>query len=217
MFIGHFATGLAAKPLAPRASLPVLLVASQAMDLAWPVLVATGVERAHIERGHLAASPLVLEYIPYSHSLVAALGWALLFALGYLALTRDRRGALVSAGLVVAHWFLDWCSHGADVQVVPGGARHGLGLWRSVPGTLAVELGMFALGAVLYTRATRATGPIGRWGWPTLAALLAVAFVVTTMGPPPPSIDALLAAMGAMLVIVLGASIAIDRQRPART
>jgi membrane-bound metal-dependent hydrolase YbcI (DUF457 family) len=110
MFIGHFATGLAAKPLAPRASLPTLLMASQAMDLAWPVLVATGVERAHVERGHLAASPLVLEYMPYSHSLVAALGWALLFALGYLALTRDRRGALVSAGLVVAHWFLDWAS-----------------------------------------------------------------------------------------------------------
>ena len=101
-------------------------------------------------------------------------------------------------------------------KVTPGGARYGLGLWRSVPGTLAVELAMFALGALIYTRATRATGPLGRWGWPALAGLLAVAFVITTLGPPPPSIDALLAAMGAMLVIVLAASIAIDRQRPAR-
>ena len=85
MFLGHFATGLAAKPLAPRASLPALLIAPQVLDLAWPVFVATGVEHAHLERGHLAASPLVLEHMPYSHSLVFALGWALLFALGYPA------------------------------------------------------------------------------------------------------------------------------------
>lgn len=216
MFLGHFATGLAARPLAPRMSLPALLVAPQVLDLAWPVFVATGVERAHLERGHLAASPLVLEYMPYSHSLVFALGWALAFALGYLALTRDRRGAVVGAALVVGHWLLDWIAHGPDMQLAPGGARHGLGLWGSVPATLAVELGMFAVGAALYTRATRATGPIGRYGWPALAALLTLGFVAATLGDPPPSMDALLASVGGLLVIVVGAAIAIDRQRPAR-
>lgn len=216
MFLGHFATGLAAKPLAPRASLPVLLIAPQVLDLAWPVLVATGVERAHLERGHLAASPLVLEHMPYSHSLVFALGWALVFALGYLAITRDRRGALVGAALVLGHWLLDWIAHEPDMPLVPGGARYGLGLWHSLPGTLAVELAMFAVGAALYTRATRATGPIGRWGWPILALLLVGAFVGATLGTPPPSIDALLATVAVMLVVVVGAAIAIDRQRPAR-
>lgn len=216
MFLGHFATGLAAKPLAPRASLPALLVAPQVLDLAWPVFVATGVERAHLERGHLAASPLVLEHMPYSHSLVFALGWALAFALGYLAITRDRRGAVVGAALVVTHWLLDWIAHEHDMPLWPGSARYGLGLWRSVPGTLAVELGMFAIGAALYTRATRATGPIGRWGWPCLALLLVSGFVTATIGTPPPSIDALLVTVAATLVVVVGAAVAIDRQRPAR-
>lgn len=216
MFLGHFATGLAAKPLAPRASLPALLIAPQVLDLAWPVFVAAGVERAHLERGHLAASPLVLEHMPYSHSLVFAVGWALAFALGYRAITGDRRGAVVGAALVVAHWLLDWIAHEHDMPLWPGSARYGLGLWRSVPGTLAVELGMFAIGAALYTRATRATGPIGRWGWPCLALLLVGGFVAATIGTPPPSIDALLVTVAATLVLVVGAAVAIDRQRPAR-
>ena len=127
-----------------------------------------------------------------------------------------RSGALVGAGLVVAHWLLDWIAHDHDVPVLPGGTRYGLGLWRSVPGTLAVELGMFAVGVALYTRATSATGPVGRWGWPILALLMAGSFVIATVGPPPASMSALVAAMGGLLVIVTGASIAIDRQRPSR-
>ncbi len=217
MFIGHFATGLAARPLAPRAPLPVLLAATQVLDIAWPVFIATGVERARIERGHLPASPLVLEHMPYSHSLLFALGWAVVFALGYLALTRDGRGALVAAVLVVAHWPLDWIAHDHDVPLLPGGARYGLGLWRSVPGTLAIELAMFAIGAALYTRATRATGPIGRRGWPALALFLAGAFVVATVAPPPPSIGGVVVGLVATLVIAIGAAVPIDRQRPART
>ena len=76
MFLGHFAVGLAAKPLAPRVPLPVLLAAPQVMDLAWPIFVGIGVERARIEPGHLEASPLVLEHMPYSHSLATGVGWA---------------------------------------------------------------------------------------------------------------------------------------------
>ena len=93
MFLGHFATGLAARPLAPKVPLPMLLAAPQVLDLVWPVLVGTGVERAHLEPGHLAASPLVLEHMPYSHSLVAAVGWARATAAIWMVATRARRGA----------------------------------------------------------------------------------------------------------------------------
>jgi hypothetical protein len=50
-----------------------------------------GVERTSILPGATAASPLVLEYMPYSHSLVAALGWSGVFGGVYAAATRDRR------------------------------------------------------------------------------------------------------------------------------
>lgn len=216
MFLGHFAIGLAARPLAPRAPLPVLLAAPQVLDIVWPVLVATGVEHARLEPGHLPAAPLVLEHMPYSHSLVAAAGWALLFALGYLVVTRDRRGAVVAALLVLSHWLLDWIAHEPDMPLVPGGARHGLGLWRSVPGTLTVELAMFALGAWLYTRDTAARGPVGRYGWPVLAAALTATFLSATLGAAPPTMNALLVGAAGIIVVVIGAAVAIDRQRPAR-
>ena len=177
MFLGHFAVGLAARPLAPRVPLPLLLLAPLVMDVAWPILVALGIERAHVVPGHLDASPLVLEHMPYSHSLVTGLGWALATALIYGLLSRDRRGALIVAGLVLSHWLLDWISHEPDMPLLPGGARYGLGLWRSLPGTLLTELAMFAIGAWLYSRATRATGRVGRYGWPVLAGLLALGFV----------------------------------------
>src|SRR5690348_9677291 len=123
MFLGHFALGLAAKPLAPRVPLPVLLAAPQLMDLVWPILVGIGVERARIEPGHLEASPMVLEHMPYSHSLVIGVGWALAAALVYGALARDRRGAIVVAALVLSHWLLDWIAHEPDMPLVPGGDR----------------------------------------------------------------------------------------------
>jgi len=219
MFLGHFAVGLAAKPLAPRLSLPILLAAPQVLDMAWPVFVGTGVERARIEPGHLEASALVLESMPYSHSLVAALGWALLCALAYTLLTRanpDRRGALVVAALVLSHWVLDWASHEPDMQLVPGGARYGLGLWYSLPATLATELAMFAVGVGLYTRATTATGRWGRIGWPVMVALLVAGFFAALLGKPPPDIEALVISAFVLIAVIIGVGVAIDRQRPLR-
>lgn len=215
MFLGHFALGLAAKPLAPRVPLPVLLAAPQLMDVVWPILVGIGVERARLEPGHLEASPLVLEHMPYSHGLVTGAGWALAAALVYGALARDRRGAIVVAALVLSHWLLDWIAHEPDMPLVPGGDRYGLGLWRSLPATLGTELVMFAVGAWLYTRATRATGRVGRYGWPALAGLLVIGFVGATLGKPPPSIDGLLVVVGVTIAGVIGAAIAVERQRPA--
>lgn len=154
--------------------------------------------------------------MPYSHSLVWALGWALLCALGYGLLARDRRGALVVAALVLSHWVLDWIAHEPDMPLVPGGARYGLGLWRSLPATLATELLMFGVGAGLYTRTTRATGRVGRVGWPVLVGLLVVGFLAATLGAPPPDIDALVISAGVLIVVIIGAAVAIDRQRPPR-
>lgn len=215
MFLGHFATGLAARPLAPKVSLPVLLAAPQVLDLVWPVLVGAGVERAHLEPGHLDASPLVLEHMPYSHSLAMAAVWAALSAALLFAFTRDRRGALVVALLVIGHWVLDFVAHEPDMPLYPGDVGHGLGLWRSLPATLATELTMFAIGAWLYTRATVARGRFGRVGWPIFAAVLAALFVFSVAGDPPPSMNGLLISAGVLTVLVVAVAAGIDRQRPA--
>jgi len=213
MFIGHLAVGLAAKPLAPRVPLPVLLLAPNVADVVFPVLVAAGVEHARIEPGHMAASPLVLESMPWSHSLVTLVGWAALSATLYFLWRKDSRGAWVVAGLVLSHWLLDWITHEPDLPLYPGGDRYGLGLWNSLPATIAVELVMLAIGVWLYTRATSGTGGWGRLGWAALVVFLLVAYAAAEFGPPPTSIDAIPVVMLAMVTLITLWAWAVDRQR----
>lgn len=203
MFIGHFAVGLAAKRVAPRASLPVLLAAPQVLDILWPIFVAAGVERVRIVPGAMAASPLVLEYMPYSHSLAAAALWSVVFGAGYFLITRDRRSAGVLALCVMSHWVLDWIAHAPDMPLWSGdGPRYGLGLWTSIPATLIVEGSMFAIGAWLYASSTRARDRIGAVAYWALIGVLAAAYVGAIFGPPPPSVHALIVvSCGAMVVL----------------
>jgi hypothetical protein len=59
-----------------------------------------------------------------------------------------------------------------------------------VAATYAVELGLLALGGLVYVRATRAVDRVGRWGLWALVAALVLSFLGAG-GPPPPSERAL--------------------------
>jgi hypothetical protein len=205
MFLGHFAVGFAAKRAAPRASLPVLLAAPQFLDILWPIFNLAGIERTRIQAGATAASPLVLEYMPYSHSLVAALGWSVAFGAVYAALRRDGRAAVVLGLCVLSHWVLDWIAHAPDMPILHGdGPRYGLGLWNSIPGTLAVEGAMMIGGALLYASVTRARDRVGSIGlWAFVAVLIAMQ-LGATFGPPPPDPHALfVVSIGALSLLLV--------------
>jgi hypothetical protein len=213
MFIGHFAVGFAAKRAAPRVSLPVLLAAPQFLDILWPIFNAIGVERTRIVPGTTAASPLALDFMPYSHGLVAALAWSVVFGGVYLAVRRDRRAAIVLALCVMSHWLLDWIAHSPDLPILHGdGPRHGLGMWNSIPATIAVEEAMLFGGALLYARATRARDRIGSVALWVLVGALAVMHVGAIVGPPPPSAEAM-NALSFALFSLLGVAWWIDRHR----
>lgn len=192
MFIGHFALGFAAKTAAPRVSLGTLFLAAQFIDLLWPTFLLAGLERVRIEPGATAVTPLVFEHYPYSHSLLAVLGWALLLAGLHFLLVRERRGAVVLALLVLSHWLLDLLVHRPDLPIWPwGGALAGLRLWSSLPLTLALEVPLFALGVWLYARSTRPLDPAGRWGLVGLVLFLFVVYAGNVLGDPPPSVTAI--------------------------
>ena len=212
MFIGHFGVALAAKKVAPRPSLGTLVLAAQLADGLWPVFLLLGWEQVAIAPGITAVTPLDFTSYPYTHSLLADVMWAALLGGGYYALRRDRNGAFWLAALVLSHWVLDFVSHRPDMPLWPGGPLEGLGLWYSLPATLAVEFALFAAGAWLYASATRARD---RWGsvllWLFLIVLAAL-YLAAVFGPQPPSVDVLAASGLAGWLFVVWAYW-IDRHR----
>ena len=215
MFLGHFALGLGAKRLAPRAPLAALLAAAGFLDLLWPVFLIAGLEHARIDPGNTAFTPLDFYDYPISHSLAATLGWAVLFGGTYFAIARDRAGSLMCAFLVASHWILDWISHRPDLPLHPGASPlFGLGLWNSVASTFVVELVLFAAGIALYLRtaAPGSYGPKRFWG---LIGLMLIAYFANYFGPAPDSMAQLAWASlaGALLLVWWGWW--IERRPPA--
>jgi len=192
MFIGHQAVAFAAKGVAPRASLGVLMGAAMLPDLIWPVLVLAGAEKVRIDPGNTAFTPLAFDYYPFSHSLATSIALSLLLAIGYWRMTEYATGAWVVGGCLLSHWMLDFISHRPDMPLAPGVSNHvGLGLWDSVPATIAVEVLMFAGGVWLYTRTMRPDGKRGRWPLWILVGFLIVIYLGNAFGPPPPSVQAI--------------------------
>jgi hypothetical protein len=190
LFIGHFALGFAAKRAAPRLSLAVLFAAAQLADLIWPFLLAFGIEQVRIDPGNTAFTPLDFVSYPYSHSLLFLCIWGVLFGAICAAVVRDRRVLFLILALVVSHWVLDWITHRPDMPLYPGSARFGLGLWNSVTATIAIEVPLFFAGVWLYVRATRPRDAIGRRAFAAFVGFLLAAYAAN-MGPPPPSVNAI--------------------------
>ena len=154
MFIGHLGLGFAAKRVTPHISLAALFVAAQFADLLWPVFVAVGLETVRIDPGNTAFTPLDFVSYPYTHSLAFLVLWGVLLAWAYRLMVGNGRAFLAIFSLVVSHWVLDVVTHRPDLPLYPAGPKFGLGLWNSVPWTMAVELPTYGAGVWLYVRAT---------------------------------------------------------------
>jgi len=184
MFLGHFGVGFGAKAASRKTSLGTLFLAAQFLDLLWPTLLLVGLERVRITT---AVDPLLrLDFTsyPWSHSLAMAAFWSLLLGTIYFVTRRSRRGAVVVGLAVLSHWLLDLPFHVPDLPLAPGATTLvGLGLWRSVPLSVALELAALAAGLVLYLRTTG-----GRGGWKlwSLVAFLLAVYAASLLGPPPP-------------------------------
>jgi hypothetical protein len=206
MFLGHYATGFAAKKISPRTPLPLLLLASQFIDHLWPAFVLFGIERVAIAPGITAFTPLDFIYYPWTHSLLMSVAWGLGLGAVVYAFRKEMREAAVIAALVPGHWVLDLLSHRPDLPLAPGtGSMFGLGLWNSVPATIMVELALFAGGLFLYWRATPDASRRSRLILSSLVAFLLVIYASNTFGPPPPNVEMIGVAGNALWLIILWA------------
>jgi hypothetical protein len=192
MFVGHFGVALAAKGVAPKTPLPVLFLATEFLDVLWGLFLMAGFEHASIEAGYTPVSPLNLYDFPYSHSLAAAVVWAVVFGSVYAAVQKDSWGGWVVGTLVGSHWLLDFVAHRPDLPLYPGGTeRYGYYLWHSVEQTIVVEGVIFFLGIVLYLGATRAKDLTGTLTFWPLMLLLTGLWLGSIYGERPPTITVL--------------------------
>lgn len=166
MFAGHYAAALAAKAAEPRAPLWTYVAGCQLLDIGWAGLVAGGVEKVRVDPS-LPGSDLDLYFMPWTHSLPAAIAWSVVAALVAGWALRLPRRAAVAIGLVVfSHWAADLLVHRPDLVLWPDGPKVGLALWNAPVVEELVEIGLLALAGMAWT-AQRVRE--GRRAWPALA------------------------------------------------
>jgi hypothetical protein len=216
MFIGHFAAGFAAKAVAPKVNLGWLVTAGTLVDLLFTVFLLLGVEHARIVPGLTAANAMDLYDFPWSHSLALDLGWSLLAAGLWWLWRRSAREATVIGLVVMSHWVLDVVSHIPDMALWPGSSELlGVGLWRSIAATVAVEGTLWVVALIVYTRATRPRDRIGRWGFFVYVALMSSMYASSFNGTPPPDMR-VVAIVNLSLAIFLVWAAWFDRHRERR-
>ena len=215
MFIGHYAVALAAKKASPRTSLGTLFMASQLVDLVWPLLLLLGIEHVRIDPGNTAFTPLDFYDYPVTHSLAGAALWAALSGVLYRVIRRDVRGGIVVGACVFSHWILDFATHRPDLPLwFTGTVRAGAGLWNSVAGTLCVEVFLFAAGIAIYVKTTRARDRTGLYAFWSLIVVLLAVYCANVAGPPPPDAGMIAVAGNAAWLFVLWAYWADRHRRP---
>ncbi len=166
MFMGHYGPAVwdtqrgKGHVLVP---LWVGFLAVQFMDIIFAFFAMAG-----LEGGVRMVNDAPLFTIPYSHSLVTSLGWALLGGLLFKLFrpTAGAKGFWVVSGLVFSHWVLDLLVHRPDLPLWPGSSVElGLGFWNWPVLAFALEMGLLAAAFIYWLKVT--TGPkasvIGLW------------------------------------------------------
>lgn len=207
MFVGHYGVSFAIKSLDKRIPLWLLFVAVQFVDVLWAIFVMIGIEKVRITPGITATNPLDLYYMPYTHSLIAALLWSVAgFAVYKFAFKGTNYAAFLVGAAVFSHWVLDLIVHQPDLPLYDDTYKLGLGVWNYPAIAFALESGLLFAGIFLYLRSTTAVSTAGRFGMLIFGVILLILQSVVFFGAPPPS--PLAAALTALVsYIVLAAAV----------
>jgi hypothetical protein len=185
MFVGHYAASLALKKFETRASLGMLFLGVQLVDILFFPFVLLGIERVNIIENYTESTHFQLEYMPYTHSLLGSALWALAaYALFRWVVVKRHSVALVIALAVFSHWILDFVSHTPDLPLwSDASTKLGLGLWNSAIATYVVEAALL-LGALwLYLKSTTATSKGGKYGMTVFVVLMILMNISNIFGP----------------------------------
>src|SRR5262245_54845962 len=174
MFVGHYGPSFAAKAAEKTIPLWLLFLAVQWLDVMWSIFVLLGIEKVRIVPGFTATNPLDLYYMPYTHSLVAALLWSVAALIVYKLWTNSSGWwAPVLVGLAVfSHWVLDLLVHRADLPLYDNSMKVGMALWDFPVLAFVMEVVFLFAGLYLYLRSTRPLNALGRHGLLVFAVVM---------------------------------------------
>jgi hypothetical protein len=186
MFVGHYAASLALKKFEKRASLGVLFLAVQFVDILFFPFVLLGIERMNIVENFTQSTHFELEYMPYTHSLLAFAVWSgAAYAVFRWVVVKNHSVAVVVALAVISHWVLDLLVHTPDLPLWSDATtKLGFGLWKSAIATYALEAVFLLLGLWLYLRSTKAATAVGKYGMGVFVGFLLLVNVANIFGPP---------------------------------
>lgn len=188
MFIGHFGAGFASKAIDRNISLGTLFLASQFIDLLWPIFLLLGIESVKVDPGNTSVTPLNFTFYPISHSMLSVIVWGILFGTIYYFIKKNLIGSILLGGLVFSHWLLDFLTHRPDLQLFPWSSyKVGLGLWNSLSGTIIVESFIFITGVYIFYNYAKPSTKQKRILLFSLVIILAIIYAMNLAGPPPPS------------------------------
>ena len=185
MFVGHYATSLALKKFEKRASLGMLFLAVQFVDILFFPFVLLGIERINIIENYTQSTHFQLEYMPFTHSLLGSALWAAAaYVLLRWVLVRNHAVALVVALAVFSHWVLDLVAHTPDLPLWSDASlKLGFGLWNNAIATYVLEAAL-RLGALwLYLKSTTASTASGKYGMGVFVVFLLLVNVMNIFGP----------------------------------
>lgn len=210
MLAGHYAAAYALKAARPAVPLWALALMVQAVDIAFFVLVLSGVETMSIDRSELGLLGMHLEHIPFTHSLTANLLYsAVVVAIAFMV--KRAAAGLVLAAALLSHWCFDLIVHVKDLPLTMAGeTRVGLGLWRVPMVALAVELGLVVVSFLALRRSLR-PGPARRC-LDGSVVLLCVAQLLVVFSPLPATTLRMALAAEAIYVGVAILSYQVDRR-----
>ncbi|MEQ1552049.1 hypothetical protein [Sphingorhabdus sp.] len=184
MFIGHFAPAMIAARHKDAPSLPVLFIGAQLVDWAFFGLLLTGIEKMRVTPGIAVMNPMDLYHMPYTHSLLGSAVFAIVFGGLVSLVSKSRTAGILSALVVLSHWFLDLLVHVPDLTLAGSPPKLGLGLWNHPLIEMPLEL-LLTFGSLwLYAKVAKpGTLPLA-----VLAGVMLLFQAVNWFGPVEPEV-----------------------------
>ncbi|MCB0457400.1 MAG: hypothetical protein R2776_04795 [Flavobacteriaceae bacterium] len=223
MFVGHYAAAFALKGKEPKASLGMLFIATQFVDILFFPFALLGIEHLELVPNFTEVNNFKMDF-PFTHGLVASVVWGLLFYLVYnygIARKKEHRKSIsVVMGIaVLSHWFIDLIVHVPDLPILYGEPKLGFGLWNYKDWAFIVEALVLLFGWMYYMRKTQTKKPWGKYvAILFIAFLLFVNYINFYIAPAPPD-DIAMITLSSLFAFSLLALLAylMDKGRTAKT